>query len=86
MLYPPLAGKMAKVSGELSTTFQTFGVKTYEVTTNIESACILVLCLGTHGWQKRVLTLEAEEAILKTDNNCTHSISKRPYAQVTQIT
>ena len=86
MLYPPLAGKMAKVSGELSTTFQTFDEKTYEVTNNIESACIFVLCLGTHGWQTRVLTLEAEEAILKTDNNCIHSISKRPYAQVTQIT
>ena len=77
---------MAKVSEEPSTAFQTFGEKTYEVTNNIESTCIFMCTLGICGWQKRVLTLEAEEAILKTDNNCIHSISKRPYAQVSQIT
>ena len=63
---------------------QTFDVKTYDATNFIESACTCFWCPCV-GWTTKQLILETEEAVLKVDNNCHHSVQKRPYAQLGQV-
>ena len=63
---------------------QTFDVKTYDATNFIESACTCFWCPCV-GWTTKQLILETEEAVLKVDNNCQHSVQKRPYAQLGQV-
>ena len=64
---------------------QSFEHKTYVVTDNWESCCGLFWTFGIIGWTKKVLTLEEDEAVLKTDNLCCHNIQKRPYAQLGSV-
>lgn len=64
---------------------QTFEDKTFDVTDNWESGCGLLFSLGICGWTKRSLLLDSDEAILRTDNNCCHSVQKRPYAQLGSV-
>lgn len=64
---------------------QSFEVKTFVVTDNWEAGCGLLWSFGICGWTTRLLTLEEDEAILKIDNNCCHSVQKRPYAQLGSV-
>jgi hypothetical protein len=63
---------------------QQFEKKNYDATNYIESCCILVFCPFC-GWTTKKLELDTDEAILKTDNNCTHTVQKRPYAQLGSV-
>ena len=64
---------------------QAFEEKKYDVTDNWEAGCGMIFTFGTIGWTTRHLTLEADEAVLKTDNFCCHTVQKRPYAQLGSV-
>ena len=63
---------------------QNFEVKMYDATNYIESCCTCCWC-PCFGWTTKQLTLDTDEAVLKVDNNCMHSVQKRPYAQLGQV-
>jgi len=68
-----------------ATGMQTFEFKEYDVTSYWESGCGMLWTFGLMGWTRKQLTLDPDEAVLKTDNCCCHSVQKRPYAQLGSV-
>ena len=64
---------------------QSFELKEYDVTSNWEAGCGLCCTCCIIGWTTTKLTLDPDEAVLKKDNSCCHSVQKRPYAQLGHV-
>jgi len=66
-------------------TIQKFDSMSYEVTNYWDSGCLCLCSLGIAGWTRKMLVLEADEAILSTQNSCQNNIERRPYAQLGSV-
>ena len=64
---------------------QSFELKEFDFTSYWEACCGVCWTCGRIGWTTIKLTLDPDEAILKKDNSCCHTVQKRPYAQLGHV-
>lgn len=92
--YPPSQQTMLRLYGDTlpltaavphQLSSQQFETKAYSVANQCLSAQLCCLTCGLCGWMESKLTLEQEQTVLETSNNCAHSVEKTPYAQLGSV-